>query len=78
MFSRSLPVGALLVGAVALAVLGFRGHAHAGVDAAFAAYLIGDYATARIEAEKAAGEGSPQASFLMGALYANGEGVPSD
>ena len=52
--------------------------AHAGLPAAVEAYDQGDYATAFAESRSAAEAGDPDARYMLGFLYARGEGVTAD
>jgi uncharacterized protein len=52
--------------------------AYAGFDEGKAAYERDDYATALKEFKTAAERGNAEAQFLVGVMYANGEGVPQD
>lgn len=52
--------------------------AHAGLPAAIEAYDQGDYATAFAESRRPAGMGDPTAQYMLGYLYARGEGVAAD
>ena len=52
--------------------------AHAGLPAAIEAYDQGDYATAFAESRSAAETGDPTAQYMLGYLYARGEGVAAD
>ena len=48
------------------------------LDDAAAAYTRGDYATALRLTRPPANQGNSLARFDLGALYANGQGVPQD
>jgi TPR repeat protein len=52
--------------------------AWAGVESAWTAYRSGDFARAFAEASEPAATGDADAQFLLGVLYANGEGVEMD
>lgn len=52
--------------------------AWAGVESAWTAYRSGDFARAFSEAREPAESGDADAQFLLGVLYANGEGVAVD
>ena len=57
--------------------LAFAAHG-ADFDKGFAAWSAGDYATALREWKPLAEQGDATAQFNLGAMYANGEGVPQD
>lgn len=52
--------------------------AWAGIQSAWTAYRSGDFAQAFAEASGPAESGDADAQFLLGVLYANGEGVATD
>src|SRR5260370_19761902 len=60
--------------------LSFLAAASLGADFAtgVSAYKKGDYATAAKEWRPLAEQGSPEAQFNLGLLYADGQGVPQD
>ncbi len=60
--------------------LSFLAAASLGADFAtgVSAYQKGDYATAAKEWRPLAEQGSPEAQFNLGLLYADGQGVPQD
>ncbi len=66
-----------IVLAAALAVA-FAAPASAGFPAAVEAYDQGDYATAFAESKPVAEGGDADAQYLLGFLYARGEGVRRD
>ncbi len=59
-------------------MLGLTVPAWAGVDEGAAAYNRGDYATALREFRPLAERGDVKAQFILGVMYANGQGVPQD
>jgi len=52
--------------------------AQAGFDEGLAAYKRGDYATALKEWRPLAEAGDATAQFILGGMYAKGQGVPQD
>src|SRR3954463_716564 len=47
-------------------------------DAVFAAYNLGNFATALRLAQPLAKQGNPEAQYAFGLMYSGGEGVPQD
>lgn len=63
--------------AMVLAII-FSAPSWAGVDEGYEAWKRGDYSTAVREYQPLAERGSAEAQFLMGLMYANGDGVPQN
>ena len=70
----AIPFRALALAALLLV----QAPAHAGFPAAIEAYDQGDYATAFAESRVVAEAGDADAQYMLGYLYARGEGVAAD